>query len=248
MKFLKRLFYLIAFTFLAVSINDQANADTLNKKKEGIAAICAASAAGNMKALRISYHRALEDKGISRGELADIMYIVGIFAGYPRSEAAFELISSVNEELRVRDMTAPIVSGEITPTAIDAKCQSDFLLTVKSTELINLSPSLEVEAFGSIARALCNRGAMNFEYRAIAAIATLAVTDTNGKLLKYQMQRELTFGVTPKDLYNLINSIGDILGKERAMSVNAVIDECVNAYQQDHTQSVFIKEINDEQG
>ena len=245
MKFLKLLLWLFASAILTAGISDRANADTMNDKKASIAAICAASATGNMKALRINYHRALESNAISRGELADIMYIVGNFAGYPRSETAFDLINSINEELRVRGMTADEISGEITPVAMDAKCQSDFLRSIKSTELAKLSPSLEVEAFGAISGALCARGEMSFEYRAIATIATLAVTDANGVFLKYQMRRELTFGVTPKDLRDLISGIKDLLGEERTMSVNAMIDECVAAQNEEKKESVFIVEMND---
>lgn len=244
MKFLKLLICLLACALLTASISTKANADTMNDKKARIAAICAASATGNMKALRIYYNRALENNDLSRGELADIMYIVGNFAGYPRSETAFELIHSINEELKVRGMTVSEVSGEITPVALDGKCQSDFLRAIKNTELAKLSPSLEVEAFGAISGALCARGAMNFEYRAIATIATLAVTDANGVFLKYQMQRELTFGVTPKDLRDLISCIKDLLGEERTMSVNAMIDECVATHNEEKKESVFIVEMN----
>ncbi len=241
---LKRLACLVASVILTVSMSLSANADTMNNKKTSIAALCAASASGNMKSLRISYRHAL-DNGISRGELADIMYVIGIFAGYPRAEAAFDLINTVNEELRVRGMTITNATGEIAPKALDAKCQSDLLRTIHSTELSKLSPSLGVEAFGAISGALCGRGEMSFEYRAIVAIATLAVTDLKGSLLKYQMQRELTFGVTHKDLRDLILSIKDILGYERTMSVNAIIDECATKHKEEQKESVFIVEMND---
>lgn len=244
MKNLKYIICLISCVILTACMCLKANADTMNDKKECIASICAASASGNMKELRLAYIHGLEN-GISRGDLADIMYLVGIFAGYPLAEASFDVISSVNEERSVRGMTVTELPTEIAPVALDAKCQSSFLRTVKNTQLSQLSPSLGVEAFGAISGALCGRGEMSFEYRAIAVIATLAVTDLKGGLIKYQMKRELTFGVTENDLRTLISCISRIIGPERTKSASAIIDECVAEHQRELKEAVYIFEVND---
>jgi quercetin dioxygenase-like cupin family protein/alkylhydroperoxidase/carboxymuconolactone decarboxylase family protein YurZ len=209
----------------------------LNNRQRQIVAVAASTAIGNLDALKSGLNAAL-DAELSINEIKEVLVHISAYAGFPRSLQGINAFMAVLEERKAKGITdeagkeaTPIIGGtgkyergKKTLEALTGKPE-----TGPKTGFAAFSPEIEVFLKEHLFADIFDRDVLNYSQREMITVATLVSLGGVEPQLRSHLNLALNTGLTAGQLTQLIEVIGNILGKAKADAATPVLKEVLQS-------------------
>jgi 4-carboxymuconolactone decarboxylase len=202
----------------------------LSPRQQAIAPIAASMAVGDMPQLNAALNQGL-DAGLTVSEVKEILGQLYAYAGFPRSLNALGEMLKVMEARRQRgiqdapgrDPSAPIPTGREL-LALGTANQTRLAGAPVAGPLFEFSPQMDEYLKNHLFGAIFARDNLDWQSRELATVGALAAMPGVESQLQSHVQFSMNVGLTPAQMRQL----GEVLGQrgqpEAARRVQAAID------------------------
>ena len=227
----------IFISMLSLSSHSQAqstNGPELNPKQQGIVAIAAFTANGNMEKLKVSLNEGL-DAGLTINEIKEVLVQMYAYTGFPRSLNAINTFIAVIDE-RERKGIKDDIGIDASPMPEDkssielgTEIQTQLVGAPYKARFISFTPAMDQFLKGHLFGDIFGRDNLDFQSREIATISALSsMTGVNAQLQSH-FNVAFNIGITEAQLRDLIAGLEAKVGKQEAVNATEVLNKVVTS-------------------
>ena len=231
---LTRFFLALACGFAVATAPAQTTRQAMNDKQRSIAAVASLTAVGEIDRLESALDAAL-DGGMTVNELREVLVHTYAYCGFPRSLRGLQTLVAVLERRKAQGIAddfgreaSPIadprpkyergrdILAEISGVPADAP-KADYAL---------LAPEIEIFLKEHLFADLFERDVLTYAERELATVAVIASLGRGVEpMLRAHAGIALHVGVTPGQLSEILELIGQSLGSDRADAARSVLSD-----------------------
>jgi 4-carboxymuconolactone decarboxylase len=221
----------------AIAEAQTVNAQALSPKQQGIVAISAFTANGDMEKLKTALNEGL-DAGLTVNEIREILVQLYAYAGFPRSLNGINTFIGVIEEREQKGIKDELGKE---PSSMPANKSSIELGTEIQTRLIGapatgkyiaFAPAIDRFLKGHLFGDIFGRDNLDFQSREIATISALSSMAGVNAQLQSHFNVGFNTGLTHAQMRSLISVLKLKVGKKEADNASAVLEKVIAARSQ----------------
>lgn len=222
-KFLKWIILFI-LTLNINTMNAQNNTDSLNAQEQGLVAISALTATGDIEKLKTELHDAL-DAGLSINEIKEALTQLYAYCGFPRSLNALGTFQSVLNDRKSKGIT----DKEGKEIVVENNVVDKYEQGRKTLEILTKTPQLKpapgfgeftprIDAFlkEHLFADIFVSDVLSFQQRELVTISALAAMTGVEPQLQAHIGMGKNTGITVNQIIALFDIIEKSIGKEQA--------------------------------
>lgn len=222
-KFLKWIILFI-LTLNINTMNAQNNTDSLNAQEQGLVAISALTATGDLEKLKTELHAAL-DAGLSINEIKEALTQLYAYCGFPRSLNALGTFQSVLNDRKSKGIT----DKEGKEIVVENNVVDKYEQGRKTLEILTKTPQLKpapgfgeftprIDAFlkEHLFADIFVSDVLSFQQRELVTISALAAMTGVEPQLQAHIGMGKNTGITVNQIIALFDIIEKSIGKEQA--------------------------------
>lgn len=222
-KFLKWIILFI-LTLNINTMNAQNNTDSLNAQEQGLVAISALTATGDLEKLKTELHAAL-DAGLSINEIKEALTQLYAYCGFPRSLNALGTFQSVLNDRKSKGIT----DKEGKEIVVENNVSDKYEQGRKILEILTKTPQLKpapgfgeftprIDAFlkEHLFADIFVSDVLSFQQRELVTISALAAMTGVEPQLQAHIGMGKNTGITANQIIALFDIIEKSIGKEQA--------------------------------
>lgn len=222
-KFLKWIILFI-LTLNINTMNAQNKTDTLNAQEQGLVAISALTATGDLEKLKTELHAAL-DAGLSINEIKEALTQLYAYCGFPRSLNALGTFQSVLNDRKSKGIT----DKEGKEIVVENNVADKYEQGRKTLEILTKTPQLKpapgfgeftprIDAFlkEHLFADIFVSDVLSFQQRELVTISALAAMTGVEPQLQAHIGMGKNTGITANQIIALFDIIEKSIGKEQA--------------------------------
>jgi alkylhydroperoxidase/carboxymuconolactone decarboxylase family protein YurZ len=205
----------------------------LNAKQQGIVAIAAFTANGNMEKLQTALNEGL-DAGLTVNEIKEILIQLYAYAGFPRSLNGLNAFMAVLEERgkkgvndNVGKEAGPLPTNK-SSIELGTEIQTRLLGAPAAGAIYTFAPAIDQFLKGHLFGDIFGRDNLDFQSREIATISALASMVGVNSQLQAHFKIGLNTGLTAAQMKSLISVLGAKVGKKEADNATEVLRKAVD--------------------
>jgi 4-carboxymuconolactone decarboxylase len=206
----------------------------LTARQQGIAAIAAFTAAGDLSRLKHALNRGL-DAGLTVNEIKEILIQMYAYAGFPRSLNGITTFMAVLQDRAARGITDE-VGQEASPLPADKSSlelgtenQTRLLGGPAAGEYIAFAPAIDQFLKGHLFGDIFGRDILDFPTREIATIAALSNLDGADSQLASHVTIGFNTGLTEANMKGLVAVLRSEVGHRQADSLDNILDRALTS-------------------
>ena len=230
---------ILALMLSIVTIADAqtVNTQALSPKQQGIVAISAFTANGDLEKLKTALNEGL-NAGLTVNEIKEILVQLYAYAGFPRSLNGINTFIAVMEEREQKGIKDEIGKE---PGPMPANRSSIELGTEVQTRLIGapatgkyiaFAPAIDKFLKGHLFGDIFGRDNLDFQSREIATISALASMAGVNPQLQVHFNAGFNVGLSQAQMRSLISVLEYKVGKKEADNASAVLEKVIAARSQ----------------
>lgn len=228
-----RSWMLICIFLTVTGLTAVAQENSLTEEQKSLSEISAAAAIGDLEELKPAIIDGLE-AGLTVNEIKEVFIQLYAYAGFPRSLNAINTFMDLLEERRSRGIedeegaTASPLSESINKSAYGAEVRAELAGREEIGEPSGFqvfAPTIDRFLREHLFADIFARDILDFQTRELATVsALLAMTGTDGQL-RFHFQAAMNTGLTPEQLRECIQVVGDAVGTDRTSSAGSILNE-----------------------
>lgn len=206
----------------------------LSRRQQGIAAIAAHTARGDLDELKGSLNEGL-DAGLTINEIREVLVQLYAYAGFPRSLNGLNTFMAVLGERRQRGVQ-DVQGREAAPLPADksrlqlgAEIQTRLIGAPARGPVFDFAPAIDAFLKDHLFGDIFGRDNLDFQSREIATIAALASLGNVESQLRSHLNIGLNVGLTPAELGGVVEvvraRVGADEGARAAEALAALLDD-----------------------
>ena len=217
---------------------------TLDKKQEAIVRVSSFTAVGELTQLKEALNNGL-DAGLTVNQLKEALIHMYAYCGFPRSIRGLQTLMSVLDERKAKGIkddngkdASPVaderskyergkeILGELTGVP-----QQDSL-----TGYSAFAPTIDTFLKEHLFADMFERDVLTYIERELVTISVLSSIGGVEPMLQSHLKICLNIGLTPEQLHQVTSIIGSTVGKEKAASAQAVLNDVVKNHKPQPTK------------
>lgn len=230
-KFLKWIFFFVIF-LNANNMNAQTN-NSLSPQEQGLAAVSALTATGDLDNLKIQVNTAL-DAGLTINEIKEAMVQLYAYVGFPRSLNALNTFKTVLDERKAKG----IKDAEGKTIIVENKVADKYEQGRKVIEELTGTPqSKPAPGFGEFAPRIdaflkehlfadiFASDVLSYQQRELVTISALAAIPGLEPQLQSHINMGMNTGITAEQISAVFDIIEQVISKEQAKKARTVFNK-----------------------
>lgn len=227
--------------------------DTLSIRQQDIIAIAAYTGVGDLTNLKTVLAKGL-DHGMTVNEVKEVLVHAYAYCGFPRSLRALQTFIAVLEERKSQGISDVIGKDASPVTDTRDKFTRGAEILSKLNGIPADAPKADYAEFAPIIEQflkehlfcdIFERDVLTYKERELATVSILAAMGGVEPMARGHMGICLHQGITPAQLYGLLDIIERNIGKAQADSVRQVLDEMTNDNSKNNTKMSTKVKIED---
>ncbi len=205
----------------------------LNPRQQGIVAIAAFTANGNLEKLKISLNEGL-DAGLTVNEIKEVLVQMYAYAGFPRSLNAINTFIAVMEEREGKGIhdelgrEASPLPKDKSSVELGTEIQTQLVGAPYKAKFIAFTPAIDQFLKGHLFGDIFGRDNLDFQSREIATISALASMKGVNSQLRSHFNVGFNVGLTEAQMRNLISVLEARVGKQEADNATLVLNNVIS--------------------
>jgi alkylhydroperoxidase/carboxymuconolactone decarboxylase family protein YurZ len=229
---------IMAIVLMAVigitTISEAQTMKGLNPEQEGIVAVAAFTASGDLKNLKTALNEGL-DTGLTINEIKEVLIQMYAYAGFPRSLNGISAFMEVLEERKQKGIKD---NPGKEPTTLPAGKNSVEIGTEIQTRLAGkpvtgpiytFTPAIDQFLKGHLFGDIFGRDVLDFQSREIATIAALANMEGVNAQLQAHFNIGLNAGLTEAQLKSIVSVLAARVGKNQADNASEILGRVLSS-------------------
>lgn len=215
----------------------------LSQRQQGIAAIAAHTASGNLDNLRVSLNEGL-DAGLTISEIKEILVQMYAYSGFPRSLNGLNTFMAVLDERRQRGIQ-DVLGREAAPLPADksrlqlgTEIQTRLIGAPAQGPTFEFAPSIDAFLKAHLFGDIFGRDNLDFQSREIATIAALASLGRVESQLRSHLNIGLNVGLTAGELKGIVELVRARVGAEEGAAAAEVLAAFLDAREKSPKQAM----------
>ena len=233
-EFMKAAFLFITLALLAFCGTSRAQrTDSLDTRQRDIVTIAAYTGKGDLKNLRTALAEGLND-GMTVNEIKEVLVHAYAYCGFPRSLRALQTFIAVLEERRAEGIsdTTGREASPVTGTGDKYRRGAEILSKLNGmpadgpkADYAEFAPVIERFLKEHLFCDIFERDVLTYPERELATVSILAAIGNVEPMARGHMAICLHQGITPSQLGQLLDIVGERIDKAQADSVRAELNK-----------------------
>ena len=227
----------LMLSFVTIAEAQTVNTQALSPKQQGIVAISAFTANGDLEKLKTALNEGL-DAGLTVNEIKEILVQLYAYAGFPRSLNGINTFIGVMEEREQKGIKDEL-GKEPSPMPVNkssielgTEIQTRLIGAPATGKYIAFAPAIDKFLKGHLFGDIFGRDNLDFQSREIATISALASMAGVNPQLQSHFNVGFNVGLTQAQMRSLISVLESKVGKKEADNASAVLEKVIAARSQ----------------
>ncbi len=224
----------ISFVFGACAARQtKGENNMLSQKQQGIAAIAAHTAKGDLDNLKISLNQGL-DAGLTINEIKEVLVQMYAYTGFPRSLNGINTFMAVLDERKQRGIedapgreAAPLPADK-SRLKLGTEIQTRLIGAPARGATFDFAPAIDAFLKDHLFGDIFGRDNLDFQSREIATIAALASLGSVESQLRSHLNIGLNVGLTADELEGIVQLVRERVGVKEGTAAAEVLSAFLN--------------------
>ena len=218
----------------AIAEAQTVNTQALSPKQQGIVAISAFTANGDLEKLKTALNEGL-DAGLTVNEITEILVQLYAYAGFPRSLNGINTFIGVMEEREQKGIKDEFGKEPIPMPAnkssieLGTEIQTRLIGAPATGKHITFAPAIDKFLKGHLFGDIFGRDNLDFQSREIATISALSSMAGVNAQLQGHFNVGFNVGLSQAQIRSLISVIESRVGKKEADNAFAILEKAITA-------------------
>lgn len=215
----------------------QDNMDTLSQKQLSMITISAETASGNLKLLKGSLNRGLNN-GLTINEIKEALVHCYAYSGFPRSIRGLQTFMTVLDKRKSKGIVDVLGTEASTVDTTKSTYDRGKATLEKLTGSKETGPRTGYAAFAPVMEVflkehlfadIFDRDVLTYQDRELVTVSVISSIGDAEPMLRSHLSICLNVGLKPNQLKQFVETIKPLIGKEKALATQNVLDEVLKS-------------------